>query len=104
MVLKEVIQSTENFLFKKSMESTPLEDRIESSLYVPDSEQFEVLNCISGLRHGFFLRVPGVDVNLDREGAIARLGKSHRAAISALGYTVQDVASAEQVQSIYSIL
>ncbi len=79
------------------MESTPLEDRIESSLYVPDSEQFEALNSIRGLRHGFFLRVPGVDVNLDREGAIARLGKSHRAAISALGYTLQDVASAEQV-------
>ena len=63
----------------------------------PQAEQFEALNSISGLRHSFFLKAPGVEVKLERIGAMAKLRKYHEAAISSLDYELHNVASVEQV-------
>ncbi|HEX5176062.1 MAG TPA: polyphenol oxidase family protein [Chthoniobacteraceae bacterium] len=40
-------------------------------------ETFAALSDVSGLRHGFTLRVPGVDVRADRGVALARLDQFH---------------------------
>ncbi len=69
----------------------------QNSVVAPQAEQFEALNSISGLRHSFFLKVPGVEVKLERTEAMAKLRKHHEAAIFSMGYGLQDVASAEQV-------
>ena len=63
----------------------------------PQAEQFEALNSISGLQHSFFLKAPGVEVKLERIGAMAKLRKYHEAAISSLDYELHNVASVEQV-------
>ena len=69
----------------------------QNAVVSPPVEQFDALNSINGLRHSFFLKVPGVEVQLERIEAVARLRKYHAAAISSLGYELDDVASAEQV-------
>jgi len=45
----------------------------------------------------FFGRVPGVDVNTDRESALLRLRGIHEKAMVTAGFTVQNARSAEQV-------
>jgi copper oxidase (laccase) domain-containing protein len=40
--------------------------------------EFPVLSAISGVRHGFVCRVPGLDVATERGTALARLAEIHR--------------------------
>jgi len=40
-------------------------------------ERFEALGRLSGVRHAFIGRVPGIDVRVDREEALARLAAVH---------------------------
>jgi len=51
----------------------------------------------SWLRHGFTLRVPGVEVAVDREAALARLRASHLRVAQSLGSGASLLALAEQV-------
>lgn len=49
------------------------------------------------LKHGFALRVPGVDVGVDRETALGRLRSCHMGVARSMGFAEGSVALAEQV-------
>jgi copper oxidase (laccase) domain-containing protein len=49
------------------------------------------------LRHGFTLRVPGVDVGVDREVALGRLRACHFGVARSMGFAVEAVSLAEQI-------
>ena len=46
---------------------------------------FPALSALPGIRHGFTLRVPGLDVRTDRESALARLEDYHSEARAEFG-------------------
>ena len=46
---------------------------------------FPALSALPGIRHGFTLRVPGLDVRTDRESALARLEDYHAEARAEFG-------------------
>lgn len=63
---------------------------------LPDSvERFEALENLSGLRSAFITRIPAIDVDAEREVALARLKPSHDALIAGLGFSPP--VTAEQV-------
>lgn len=47
--------------------------------------------------HGFVQRVPGVDTSRDKVEVLQRLATYHRAAVGALGFTMENFFTAEQV-------
>jgi len=49
-------------------------------------ETFGALAALPGIRHAFLCRVPGLDVHVDREEALARLAAAHTAARRELGF------------------
>ena len=60
-------------------------------------ETFPALDALAHLRAGFFRRVPGLDVQTDRDTAMARLASIHRAALDRAGFDGMPLASAVQV-------
>lgn len=64
---------------------------------VPEVERFEALDMIPSVKHSMLLRAPGIDVSLDRQGALSNLRHYYRAGVAALGYGLEDAATAEQV-------
>jgi copper oxidase (laccase) domain-containing protein len=48
-------------------------------------ESFDSLSGIPGIVHGFTGRIPGIDVNLEREHALARLNEAHGQSLRELG-------------------
>jgi copper oxidase (laccase) domain-containing protein len=60
-------------------------------------EFFPALERVRLVRHAFIRRVPGIDVTADREEALARLERSHRAARDKLGLTTKGFVTAQQV-------
>lgn len=63
----------------------------------PLVETFPALASIEGLRHGFLLRVPGIDVAVDREAALGRLREAHDEALSGIGVDPATLATGRQV-------
>ena len=61
------------------------------------SESFPALDAIPGIRAGFTLRVPGLDVCVEREEALGRLGPSQLQARKEAGFEGMTFATAEQV-------
>jgi 4-diphosphocytidyl-2-C-methyl-D-erythritol kinase len=61
------------------------------------AETFPALAAIPGLRHGFLLRIPGLDVDCERDEALARLAPVHRALLAELGVETARLATGEQV-------
>lgn len=60
-------------------------------------EFFPSLTDLSGVRHGFVGRIPGIDVAVDRTEALRRLDDAHRALRIDLGFANNSFATAEQV-------
>jgi copper oxidase (laccase) domain-containing protein len=60
-------------------------------------ETFPALDAISGVRHGFTGRAPGLDVKADRALALERLDASHAAARRNAGLESRVFITAEQV-------
>lgn len=60
-------------------------------------ETFPVLDALAGFRAVFVRRCPGVDVDADRETALARLWDHHRATAEAVGFGGMPMITAEQV-------
>ncbi len=60
-------------------------------------EQFPALEELMFLRHSFIGRVPGLDLNVDREEALARLASTHDEAMTKLGMQKSGRVFAEQV-------
>jgi copper oxidase (laccase) domain-containing protein len=60
-------------------------------------ETFPALAEISGVRHGFVGRAPGIDVNADREIALVRLEQFHAAVRAGAGLAERVFVTAEQV-------
>ena len=60
-------------------------------------ETFPALDALTHLRAGFFRRVPGLDVQTDRDTAMARLASIHRAALDRAGFDGMPLATAVQV-------
>ncbi len=63
----------------------------------PPVETFPALAAVRGLRHGFVLRIPGMDLDCGREEALARLAPVHREILSGLGVDPEWIATGEQV-------
>ena len=61
------------------------------------SEIFPALANIDSVRHAFLQRVPGLDVSIDREAALALLAAHHAAARDALGFSGMRFVTASQV-------
>lgn len=61
------------------------------------AEFFPALAAVPGATHAFLGRVPGIDVQVDREAALARLQQSHAATRERLGLTRHRFVTAEQV-------
>jgi copper oxidase (laccase) domain-containing protein len=60
-------------------------------------DTFEALRALPGIRHAFLCRMPGLDVQTDREEALFRLGEHHAAARLELGFPQEPFATARQV-------
>ena len=60
-------------------------------------ETFPALTEIAAVHHGFIGRVPGLDVKVDRESALARLDEFHTAARDRAGLGDRVFITAEQV-------
>ena len=58
-------------------------------------EKIAALEALPGVRAAFLTRVPGIDVDADRETVLARLGPAHDALIAGLGFAPP--VTAEQV-------
>ena len=58
---------------------------------------FHPLENVAGVRAAFVPRIPGVDVETDRESALARLTQPHADFLAARGFSAADLATAEQV-------
>lgn len=65
----------------------------ESATY----EHFPALAAIGGVRHAFCIRVPGVDVKVDRAAALERLAVQHDMVRAELGLAAQSFIIGEQV-------
>ena len=63
----------------------------------PPVETFEALSALPGVLHGFTLRVPTLDVQMDREAALARLDRYHAEAREMLGVSRFPLVTATQV-------
>jgi copper oxidase (laccase) domain-containing protein len=63
----------------------------------PLFEQFDALSAVPGLRHGFTLRIPGLDVRADRSVALARLAEDHARVREMLGLRAVPLVLGEQV-------
>lgn len=70
-----------------------------SPMGTPPLETFPALGALPFLRHGFVCRVPGLDVQTDREAALERLGAHHAAAREALGMGGMPFLTAQQTHS-----
>ena len=64
---------------------------------MPPVETFPALAEIAAVRHGFIGRVPGLDVNVERETALARLDEFHASARARAGLGNRVFITAEQV-------
>lgn len=62
---------------------------------MPAVERPAPLDDLSGVRAAFLTRIPGIDVETDRETALARLRPAHESLIQSLGFSAP--ATAEQV-------
>ncbi len=51
----------------------------------PPVERFPALDALEDVLHGFILRVPGLDVQTDRETALGRLDGFHEVALQSFG-------------------
>ena len=60
-------------------------------------ETFPALSEIAAVRHGFIGRIPGLDVKVDREAALARLEEFHVAARAHAGLVDRIFITADQV-------
>ena len=56
---------------------------------------FPALTALPGVRHGFICRVPGLDVAVQRDAALARLSETHRSLLQGAG--LPPLRQAEQV-------
>ena len=65
----------------------------------PFIETFPALSMIDGLVHGFVLRSPDIDVNADREVALARLEVFHTGQLAWLGISSEHLFTGEQVHA-----
>lgn len=65
----------------------------------PFIQTFPALSAIPGLVHGFFLRHPDIDVDCDREEALARLDPFHGELLADLGITRDRLATGDQVHA-----
>jgi len=63
----------------------------------PLIETFPALAAFEGLRHGFLLRVPGIDVSVDRESALDRLRSAHCELLASLRIDPGTLATGQQV-------
>jgi len=70
---------------------------MSSRLLEAPRETFPALDAIPHLRAGFFLRVPELDVQTDRETAMGRLSGIHRRALDRAGFEGMPLATAVQV-------
>ena len=61
------------------------------------AETFPSLDALPHIRAAFLRRAPGIDVETDRESALARLGAIHRATKDLIGFEGMPLANAEQV-------
>jgi len=68
-----------------------------SEVLSPPSEAFPALSALKGIRHAFTLRVPGVDVKVDREEALKRLDEAHAICRRALGVESKTFVTGRQV-------
>lgn len=64
-------------------------------------ETFLALSAIPGLRHGFLLRVPSIDVDCERDEALRRLTPAHHETLRRLGIAPEHLATGEQVHSAH---
>ncbi len=60
-------------------------------------ETFSTLSVIEGLMHGFFTRIPDVDVAVEREEAMGRLRSAHDEMLVEIGASRSRIWTAEQV-------
>lgn len=60
-------------------------------------EQFESLESIPGLRHGFVIRAEALDIKCDKAEALDLLEGHYRAAVEQLGFAWSRLQTAEQV-------
>ena len=65
--------------------------------FFPLIETFPSLDSLPGLVHGFILRSPEIDVDTDRETALARLAPFYAEQLSLLGISRDQLATGEQV-------
>lgn len=63
----------------------------------PFIETFPALSAIDGLIHGFVLRSPVIDVDADREVALARLRVFHEEQLALLGISKDQLVTGDQV-------
>jgi copper oxidase (laccase) domain-containing protein len=63
----------------------------------PVATPFHPLENVAGVRAAFVPRIPGVDVETDRENALARLAQPQADFLAARGFSAADLATAEQV-------
>ena len=61
------------------------------------AETFPALDEIAAIRHGFIGRIPGLEVNVAREAALARLAEFHAAALARAGLAERVFITADQV-------
>ena len=64
----------------------------------PPVERFPALDALEDVLHGFILRVPGLDVQTDRETALRRLDDFHKVALRS--FDGRQLRLAEQVHSL----
>ena len=64
----------------------------------PPVERFPALDALEDVLHGFILRVPGLEVQTDRETALRRLDDFHKVALRSFGG--RQLRLAEQVHSL----
>ncbi len=57
-----------------------------AGMTAPESDRFPALDALRGVRAAFLARMPGVDVDADRDTVLARLGPAHDALRARLGF------------------
>lgn len=60
-------------------------------------EQFPALGAVANIRHGFIVRIPGIDVASDKAEALRRLDAIHREFRRELGMTDWPLLTAQQI-------
>ena len=64
-------------------------------------ETFAALSELPGLKHGFLLRSPDIEVDCDREEALARLEPLHTSLLTEAGISRDHLATGEQVHDAH---